>query len=116
MPAPIQLYPHLDASVDHLLSAFEVYSKLDNVTIVDRKWLRFGARSAETNMIEKCPGRTFDVLDIPFSLLEPELAMTAAHYLTLEANGGRRWCIDRNRGMIFSLGISANLDCFLAGR
>lgn len=65
-------------------------------------------------MIEKCARRALDVSNVPLSLLEPELAMTPTDDLALEAHRGRRWGVHGDGGMVFSLGIAANLDSLLA--
>lgn len=39
-------------------------------------------------MVQKCAGRTLDVLDVPFPILVPELAMSATDDLALETDGG----------------------------
>jgi hypothetical protein len=88
LPTAVQLEAHLDASKDHFFSPLEVNSELHNVAIVDRESFAFLRRWAQTNMVQKRAGRTFNVLDVPFSILVPELAVSATDYFTLETNGG----------------------------
>ena len=64
-------------------------------------------------MVEECARRALDILDIPLAFLEPEFAMAAADDLALEADGGRRGSVCRDRGMDFPFGVPANFDDFL---
>jgi hypothetical protein len=88
LPATVQLEAHLDASKDHFLSTLKVNSELHDIAIVDWERFAFLRRWAQANMIQKCAGRTLDVLDVPFSILVPELAVSATDDLTLETDGG----------------------------
>lgn len=88
LPATVQLQPHLDAAEDHLLSTLEINSELHNVSIVDGEGFALLGRRAQTNVVQKRSGRTLDILDIPFAVLVPELAVTATNHLTLESNRG----------------------------
>lgn len=87
LPTTVKLEAHLNASEDHLLTSLEVNSKLHDIAIVDWKSFAFLRRRAQTNMIQKCAGRALDVLDVPFPILIPELAVSATDNLTLETDG-----------------------------
>ena len=54
LPRPVGFDSNLYASEDHLLASTEIYSQLDNISVVDRPWPRLNARLTEANMIQKC--------------------------------------------------------------
>ena len=41
LPSPVQLNPHLHTTKNHLLPAFEINAKLDDIAIVDGKSFAF---------------------------------------------------------------------------
>jgi hypothetical protein len=88
LPATVQLEAHLDTSEDHFLPSFEVNPELHDIAIVNRKSFAFLRRWAQTNVVQKRAGRTLNVLDVPFSVLVPELTVSATDDLTLETDGG----------------------------
>ena len=67
-------------------------------------------------MVEKRARRALDILDIPFPLLVPELAMTPADDFAFETHRGCRRSIHGDRRMVFSLGITADFDGLFASR
>ena len=77
LPAPIDFDTHLDASEDHFLPALEIYTELNYVSVIDGKRLRFDARRAESDMIEKSSRGALYVFDIPLSALTPKLAVSS---------------------------------------
>lgn len=91
LPTTVQLQPHLDATEDHLLSSFKVYSELHDISIVDRERLALRAGRAQPYVVQESPTRALDILNVPLALLVPELAMSPTHNLGLEADrsGGR---------------------------
>lgn len=110
LPSPVQLDAHLDASEDHLLSPSEVDPELHNIAIVDGERLGLGAWRAQPDVIEKGPGRALHVLDVPFALLVPELAVASTDDLALEAYGRGRGGVCRYRRVVLPLGVAADFD------
>ena len=87
LPAAIALNSNLHTAKDHFLSTSKVYSELDNVSILYPERLGFDVGLAQPNVVEECPRRALDVLDVPAPVFAPELAMLPADDLGLEANG-----------------------------
>lgn len=59
-------------------------------------------------MVEKCARAALDILDIPLSLCEPELAMLPAYDLGLEAH--RTDLLPVCLSSIVTLGVAADAD------
>lgn len=116
LPATVQFESHLHASKDHLLAALEVDAKLDDVAIVDGERLGFGARGAQSDVVQKGARAALDIFDIPLAAFVPELAVPSAHDFALKADGCCRGHVDWDVGGVVSLGISAHANDFGAGR
>lgn len=86
LPPSVQLNPHLDAAENHFFAALEVYSKLNDVAIINGKRLAVLRGRAETDMVEERAGRALDVANKPLAVLAPELAVAAADDLALKAH------------------------------
>lgn len=86
LPATVELQSHLDAAENHFLAPLEIDSKLDDISIIDRKRLRLLPGRAKPYVIQKGATAALDVLDVPFAILVPKLAMPATHYFGFEAD------------------------------
>lgn len=53
LPTSVAFNPDLDTAEDCLLAALEVYSKLDNISVVDRVNTTFHTRAAKSDMVEE---------------------------------------------------------------
>jgi hypothetical protein len=77
LPAAIALDADLDTSEDDFLATFEVYSKLNNITVVNGVWSALDAGTRETHVVEKRARAGLDVFHVPLSTGTPELAVAA---------------------------------------
>jgi hypothetical protein len=91
LPATIQLNPYLDTSEDHLFSALEIDTKLDNIAIIDGKRSRFGTGRTEPYMVEKRARGALDVPDKPATTRAPEFAVASTNDLGFKTNWCSRW-------------------------
>lgn len=110
LPPTVQFKPHLNASEDHLLPAFEVDTKLDNVSIVHRISFTFLAGRTEANVVQKRARAAFHILDVPFSVLMPELAVPTADNLGLEPDRCGRGLVRRRVGHCLSIALGVATD------
>lgn len=85
MPPAIALNTDLYAAKDHLFTATKVYSELNDIAVFYPEWLRLDIGLAQPNMIEECPGRAFDIFDVPAAVFAPKFTVFPAHDLGLEA-------------------------------
>lgn len=65
-------------------------------------------------MVEKGARRTLDVLDVPLPILVPELAVSSADHLALEAYRRRRGLVTGHagQGMVITFRVPSNADDF----
>lgn len=117
LPSPVQLEPHLHTPEDHLLASLEVDAELNNIPIIHRVRLALLRRRTKPYVVEKRAGAALDVLDVPFSILVPELAVPSADHLALKPDGGCRGLVsgDVAHGLAISLGVASDTDGFCAG-
>lgn len=86
LPATIAFYADLDTSEDDLLTTFEVDAELHHVSIIDRVRAALHPGAGQAHMVEEGAGAGLDILDVPLSIGAPELAMSPADDLGLEAH------------------------------
>ena len=98
LPCPVAFYANFDASKDHLFSSSEIYSKLADVAIFDGKLPGFCVWLAQSDMVEKGSARTCNILEVPLTIDEAELAVLSTDYLTLEPDRCIRWSCGIGRG------------------
>lgn len=112
LPSAVELQPHLDAAENHLLSSFKVDAQLDNVTVVDGERLALLGGRAQADVVEERARRALDVLDVPFAVFVPELAVPAADHLALKAHWRCRGLIagHAGQGMAVTLRVSADAN------
>jgi hypothetical protein len=77
LPATVAFDADLDTSEDHLLATFEVYSKLDNISVVNGIWSALDAGTREAHVVEESARAGLDVFHVPLSACTPELAVAA---------------------------------------
>lgn len=65
-------------------------------------------------MVEKGARTTLNVLDVPFAILVPELAVPSTHNLALKPYGRRRRHVAGDIGLVVSFRVSAYADHFIA--
>lgn len=117
LPSPVELQTHLDAAENHLLTALEVDAQLDNIAIIDGEGLALLRGRAQADMVEERAGGAFNILDVPFAILVPKLAVSATDDLALEADRGGGGLVARQvgHGVAVSLGVATDTDLFRAG-
>lgn len=86
LPAAIALHSDLNTAEYLLFAAFEVYSELDDIAVIDGIGTRLHARAAEAYMVEKCAGTALDVLYEPLSPFAPQLAVPPTDNFTFETD------------------------------
>lgn len=90
LPTSITLDSNLDTSKNHLLSATEINSELNDVTVLYPERLRLDVRLAQPYVVEERARRALDILDVPIAVLAPQLAVFSADYLAFESNRSSR--------------------------
>lgn len=87
LPTTIAFDTDLDTTEYHLFAATEVDTKLDDIAILNPKWFRLDVGLTQADVIQKGTRRTLDVLDIPITILAPQLAVLATDHLGFESDG-----------------------------
>jgi len=77
LPSTVALDADLHTPEDDLLTAFEVYSKLDDVAVINGVRSAFDAGTREPDVVEEGARARFDVFDVPLTAGAPELAVAA---------------------------------------
>ena len=77
LPSAVALDADLHTPEDDFLTTFEIYSKLDDVAIIDGVWSALDTGTREADMVEEGSRAGFDVFNIPLAAGAPELAVTA---------------------------------------
>ena len=88
LPGSITLDPDANTTENHFLSAPKINAQLHNVPILNGVKLGGHVWLTEPHVVEKGPGRTSHILDIPLTVQENEFAVFAAHHLGLETDRG----------------------------
>lgn len=67
-------------------------------------------------MVEKRARRAFDIFDVPFAILAPELAMSTADDLALEPDGRRRGlvAVQVGHGLAIAFRVSPDSNDFVS--
>jgi hypothetical protein len=86
LPAAVALNTNLHTSEDDLLATLEVYSKLDNISVVNRVWSALDAGTRKTHVVQERARAGLDIFDVPLSACTPELAVAARDDFRLEAD------------------------------
>lgn len=88
LPSSVALDTYLDTTEDLFLTTLEIYSELDDISVVDRICATLHAWAAKSDVVEKGSGAALDIFDEPLSVLEPQLAVPTTDNLALETNRG----------------------------
>jgi hypothetical protein len=86
LPSAVALDANLYTPEDDFLAAFEVYSKLDNVAVVNGVRSALDSGTREADMVKECAGTRFDVFDVPLTAGAPKLAVAAWDDFRFEAD------------------------------
>jgi hypothetical protein len=110
LPTPITFDPYLHTPKDHLFPATKVDTELHHIPVIDSKCTRLLAWRTQAHMIQEGTWWALHILDVPLSILAPELTVPPAHNLALESYWCRRWRIRGDIWRIFTLWVPSNFD------
>lgn len=110
LPSAVALDPDLYTAEDHLFSAAEVYSELDDIAILDLERLALLIGLAQSYVIQEGARGALYVFDPPLSVLAPQLAVFPAYDFGLEADSGGGRHVLGHLGHHVPLGIATDLD------
>lgn len=88
LPATVTLDPYPDASKDHLLSAAEIDTQLDDIAVSNRIQPGLHVGLTQAHSVQEGPRRAPYIFDIPLSVGVGKLAVFPADHLRLESDGG----------------------------
>jgi len=77
LPSAVALDADLHTPKDDFLTTFEIYSKLDDVAIINGIWSALDAGAREPDVVEEGAGTRLDVFDVPLTAGAPKLAVAA---------------------------------------
>lgn len=89
LPSAVAFDADLDTPEDDFLTTFEIYSELDDVTVINGVRSALDAGTGESDMVEEGAGAGFDVFDVPLTTSAPELAVAARDDFRFEADWKR---------------------------
>lgn len=117
LPAAVALDADLDTAENHLFATSEINAQLNDITILYSERLGFNIGLTETDVVQKSTRRAFYILDVPASVLAPQLAMLPANHFGLEADGGVGRGVGGDFGDVVTLRVSSYTeDGSLAGQ